>query len=198
MYLIVYRKRLVPASTVTNILNARGISIYHNVSCHLEPSLILSLSIFFIILLLWPYSPSTAPSSITDLCRLHSHKPETPRSIISHNSFLQRPLPEIVIFLLVQVPDIRSTVVLPLKMLPNMLHPFVPSIRAFEDPSAKSTSAPSWWCSPLMPTPLSNIFERVLKVLLRFRAGLSRRRAPWRVHTPVVLGEKVLAVEVVV
>ena len=49
-----------------------------------------------------------------------------------------------------------------------------------------------------MPTPLSNIFERVLKVLLHFRAWLFRRRAPRRVHAPVVLGEEVFAVKVVV
>jgi hypothetical protein len=82
---------LVPASTVPTSLYAPSlpmVSLNHNVSCHLEPLLILSFSIFFIILLLWPYPPSTAPSSITDLYRLHSHKPETPRSIVSHNSFL--------------------------------------------------------------------------------------------------------------
>jgi hypothetical protein len=78
-------------------------------------------------------------------------------------------------------------------MLSNMVHPVISTVRTTEILPAKSTGGLLWRLALLVPAAGADILKTGLEILLFLLGGIG----PGCMHPALMLGEEILAVEVV-
>jgi len=110
------------------------------------------------------------------------------------DAFLETPVGEIFVFALFfaclgEVTGVVAT---------DVFHALVPAALTFEDSATEAAGAALRWFALLVPAAVADFFQAVLKGAPVLTVGVLDQRGLGFVHASVVLGEEVLAVEVVV